>query len=186
MKKYDIIYADPPWQFRGYTQKGGKRGYTNNVREYYPTMSLEDLKNLDVPSICSKDSLIFLWATSPNLDQAIQLMQAWKFNLMTVGFVWDKQQVNPGHYTMSQCELCLIGKRGRIPQPRGARNVRQFISERRTTHSTKPDEVRQRIEAMFPSQAKIELFARKKTTGWDVWGNEVTSDVVIGEINHDR
>jgi N6-adenosine-specific RNA methylase IME4 len=180
-KTYDIIYADPPWQFRGYTQKGDKSPYNSSADSYYPTMSLDLLKRFDVPSIAKKDSLLFLWATSPHLPEAIELMATWKFPFMTVGFVWDKKATNPGYYTLSQCELCLIGKRGRIPQPRGARNVRQFISERRTTHSTKPDEVRHRIEEMFPSQDKVELFARKRSTGWDVWGNEVSSDLVIGE-----
>jgi len=78
-----------------------------------------------------------------------------------------------GSYTMSECEICLIGKKGKIPQPRGARNIRQFLSEKKTRHSAKPVEIRNRIEQMFPTQDKIELFARNKTDGWDVWGNEV-------------
>tara|TARA_B100000315_G_C14055760_1_gene353960 strand:- start:130 stop:462 length:333 start_codon:yes stop_codon:yes gene_type:complete len=100
-------------------------------------------------------------------------MKAWGFNWATVAFAWDKQKVNPGWYTMSQVELCLVGKIGRIPQPRGARNVRQFISELRTAHSAKPNHVRTMIEWMFPTQRKIELFARSEQPGWDVWGNEV-------------
>lgn len=181
--KYAIIYADPPWEYSGFTQKGGRSSYTNGARSYYPTMSLERLKALQVRTLTEKDCLLFLWSTSAHLQEAMELMKSWKFNYMTVGFVWDKQAVNPGYYTLAQCELCLIGKRGRIPRPRGARNVRQFISEHRTTHSTKPDEVRRRIENMFPQQRKLELFARKKTEGWDVWGNEVTSDIEIGEDN---
>jgi N6-adenosine-specific RNA methylase IME4 len=73
----------------------------------------------------------------------------------------------------------LIGKRGKIPQPRGARNIRQFVSEMRGEHSAKPEEVRTRIEQMFPTQRKLELFARKPSPGWDVWGNEVESNVLI-------
>lgn len=80
---------------------------------------------------------------------------------------------------MSQCELCLIGKRGRIPTPRGARNVRQFVSSMRGRHSQKPDEVRRRIEEMFPTQRKLEMFARVAALGWDVWGNEVESSIQI-------
>ena len=71
----------------------------------------------------------------------------------------------------------MVFKRGRIPQPRGARNIRQFISEKRTKHSKKPNEVRHRIEQMFPTQRKIELFAREFADGWDVWGLDVI-DVV--------
>ena len=74
---------------------------------------------------------------------------------------------------MSQCELCLVFKRGKIPQPRGARNIRQLVQMKRTRHSEKPDVVRKRIEEMFPHQCKIELFARKQTQGWDAWGLEV-------------
>ena len=85
-------------------------------------------------------------------------------------FVWDKQRVNPGFYTLSQCELCLVFKHGRIPAPRGARNVRQLVSEKRSAHSQKPDEVRRRIEAMFPYARRIELFARERAEGWTPWG----------------
>lgn len=123
---------------------------------------------------------MFMWATSPHLDQAIELMKSWGFQWATVGFVWDKQRVNPGFYTMSQVELCLIGKRGKIPRPRGARNIRQFVSEMRGDHSAKPAEVRKRIELMFPQQTKLEMFARQSAPGWDAWGDEVQSTVTIG------
>ena len=113
-----------------------------------------------------------MWATNPHLDQAIDLGKRWGFAWATVAFVWDKQRVNPGFYTMSQCELCLVFKHGRIPAPRGARNVRQLVSEKRAGHSRKPDEVRRRIEAMFPSARKIELFAREHIAKWAAWGLE--------------
>ena len=133
--------------------------------------------------MCDEDCLLFMWATSPHLDQAIELLKAWGFSWATVGFVWDKQKVNPGFYTMSQVELCLIGKRGKIPKPRGARNIRQLVSEMRGKHSAKPAEVRKRIEEMFPEQNKIELFAREAPEGWDVHGNEVESDIVLEQAN---
>jgi N6-adenosine-specific RNA methylase IME4 len=97
--------------------------------------------------------------------------------------VWDKQKVNPGFYTMSQVELCLIGKRGKIPKPRGARNIRQMVSVMRQKHSAKPEEVRKRIEEMFPEQTKLEMFAREAPEGWDVHGNEIEADVFLGEEN---
>jgi N6-adenosine-specific RNA methylase IME4 len=106
-------------------------------------------------------------------------MTAWGFKYKTVAFVWEKQKTNPGNYTMSQCELCLVGKRGKIPGPRGTRNERQFISEMRTRHSTKPTEIRNRIVRMFPTQRKIELFARNTSEGWDVWGNEVETNLEL-------
>lgn len=169
---YDIIYADPPWDYKGQLQHNGPGGRDSGGAErHYPTIKLDDLKRLRVSDIAASDSLLFMWATNPHLDQAIELGKAWGFAWGTVAFVWDKQRVNPGFYTMSQCELCLVFKRGRIPRPRGARNVRQFVSEERRAHSTKPDEVRLRIHAMFPDKSKIELFARTDAGhDWAVWG----------------
>jgi N6-adenosine-specific RNA methylase IME4 len=111
-----------------------------------------------------------MWATSPHLAQAIELGEAWGFQYRTVGFVWDKMNHNPGQYTLSNTELCLIFKRGKIPQPRGARNVQQLIRAPRGKHSEKPAEVLEAINRMFPTQDKIELFARRSAKGWTVWG----------------
>jgi N6-adenosine-specific RNA methylase IME4 len=177
---YEIIYCDPPWDYKGQVQHTGRGGPTSGgAKNHYGTLTLSELKQLNIGEHCAPDCLLFLWSTSPHLDQAIDLMKSWGFQWATLGFAWDKQKVNPGFYTMSQVELCLIGKRGKIPQPRGARNVRQFLSEKRGEHSTKPVEVRSRIEQMFPTQRKLELFAREKAPGWDVWGDEVQSDIEI-------
>ena len=179
-QKYQIIYADPPWDYKGQKQHTGKGGKdSGGAVIHYPCMKLKDLKKLDIQALCDDDCLLFMWSSSPHLDQAIELMKAWGFAWATVGFVWDKQKVNPGFYTMSQVELCLIGKRGKIPKPRGARNIRQLVSEMRRKHSQKPNEVRKRIEQMFPTQNKIELFARETVDGWDCFGNEVDSDIQI-------
>lgn len=139
---------------------------------HYPLMRDEDISALPVARCAADDSLLFLWATSPELPAALKAGEAWGFRYITVGFVWDKHLPVVGNYTMSQCELCLVFRRGRIPQPRGARNIRQFLSEKRTGHSAKPQEIRRRIEAMFPTQRKLELFARAPAEGWTVWGNE--------------
>jgi len=178
--KYSVVYCDPPWDYKGQVQHAKKgEPTTGGAVSHYGTMTLKELKGLDVLEHCEPDCLLFMWATSPHLDQAIELLKAWGFQWATVGFVWDKQKVNPGFYTMSQVEICLIGKRGKIPQPRGARNIRQFVSKMRGEHSYKPDEVRERIEQMFPTQKKLEMFARKTFSGWDSWGDEVQSTVVI-------
>ena len=168
---YEVVYADPPWDYKGQLQHAGPGSAdTGGAIRHYPTIALAGLKRLEVASIAADDSLLFLWSTSPHLDQAIKLGKAWGFEWATVAFVWDKVRVNPGHYTLSQCELCLVFKRGRIPSPRGARNVRQLVRSRRGPHSAKPSEVRERIEAMFPRQRRIELFARTEAPGWDSWG----------------
>lgn len=114
-----------------------------------------------------------MWVTNPHLAQGIQLGQAWGFEYRTVAFVWDKMNHNPGQYTLSNCELCLLFKKGKIPTPRGARNIQQLVRVQRGEHSVKPNEVRDNIVKMFPTQNKIELFARQKPIGWDVWGLDV-------------
>jgi len=179
-KKFKVILADPPWAYRqkqiNFQSYDKGKKYINGVEEHYQTMTNEDIKNLNVQSLADDDCLLFLWATSPNLDVAIEVGKAWGFEFKTIAFVWDKQRTNYGFYTLSQCEVCLVFKKGRIPK-KAVNNVRQFISEKLGKHSAKPLEVRKRIESMFPDHNKIELFAREKTEGWDVWGNEVESDI---------
>ena len=182
MKKYQIIYADPPWQYKSKECLAKKSILNGKLNFHYPTMSLNQIKELPIKNITDDDCLLFLWVVSPMLDDCIEVLKAWGFKYSTVGFVWYKEKTNPGSYTMSECEICLIGKKGKIPTPRGGRNIRQFIREKKTKHSSKPTEIRQRIEEMFPLQKKVELFAREKGEGWDVWGNEVESDLdLIGK-----
>jgi hypothetical protein len=186
MGKFSVVYADPPWDYKGQKQHAGKGTTdTGGAEKHYPTMKLADLKRLDVASVCEDDCVLFMWTSSPHFDQAIELLKAWGFAWATVAFVWNKVRVNPGFYTMSQVEICVVGKRGKIPQPRGARNVRQYLKKERTAHSEKPMIVMQRINRMFPLQQKLEMFARPLPDGvvrdptWSVWGNEVKSDVQI-------
>lgn len=175
--RFAILYADPPWDYKGQLQHTGKGGRdSGGAIRHYPTATVAQMCAWNVAQIAAENALLFMWSSSPHLDQAIELGKAWGFSWATVAFVWDKQKVNPGFYTMSQCELCLVFKRGKIPAPRGSRNVRQFVSEMRGRHSAKPDEVRRRIAAMFPRQKKIELFARQKTPGWTAWGFDVSPE----------
>lgn len=176
VKKYDIIYADPPWQYKSKECLAKKSILNGKMNYHYHTMGLETLKALDIKRLCAKDCLLFLWVVSPMLDDCINLLKSWGFKYATIGFVWNKGNPNPGNYTLSQCEICLIGKRGQIPKPRGARNIRQYYEEKKSRHSSKPDEIRKRVDAMFPCQNKIELFARQYAEGWDCWGNEAPED----------
>ena len=187
-KKYSIIYVDPPWDYKGQLQHTiPNGGNTGGAITHYPTITVKEMSTWRIGDrLADSDCLLFMWTSSPHLDQAIELGIAWGFKYTTVAFVWNKMRVNPGYYTMSECELCLVFKKGKIPQPRGARNVRQLVNEKRNRHSKKPIEVRKRIEQMFPTQEKIELFAREATKGWAVWGNEVESDIeleTIGELD---
>jgi len=186
-KKYDIIYADPPWDYGGKMQfdKSGRKDvnidWQNNIfisaaNFKYPTLKTSELKKIPIYEIAKDDSLLFMWVTNPHLAQGIELGQSWGFEYRTVAFVWDKMNHNPGQYTMSYCELCLLFKRGRIPTPRGSRNEKQLIRKPRSEHSEKPMEVLKAIERMFPTQERIELFARHKPEKWDVWGLDVQEE----------
>ena len=180
MKKYSVIYADPPWLYKCGKNHLAKKSMINGKDDIqYDSMAINDMKQLKVNDIAGDDCLIFMWVTSPFLEIGINLLCDWGFKYSTVAFIWNKQKTNPGSYTLSECELCIVAKKGKIPRPRGSRKERQFLNKMRTIHSEKPDEIRNRIERMFPEQNKIELFARNKTDGWDVWGNEVDSDITL-------
>lgn len=192
-QKFDIIYADPPWDYRGRKQFGfaGDVGVdSGGAIRHYPTLTVSELSQLPIVTIAEKDCLLYLWTTGPMVVDAIKVLEAWGFQFATVAFVWNKVRTNPGYYTLSQAEFVFVGKRGRIPQPRGLRNVFQWftsyeetqlaetevLEELRTKHSRKPAEIRRRIEQMHPHQKKIELFARETVPGWKSWGNEVLYD----------
>jgi len=186
-KKYEIIYADPPWDYGGKLQFDkssttkekidfSKNIFISSAEFKYPTLKTSELKKLHLQSICADDCLLFMWVTNPHLAQGIELGISWGFEYKTVAFVWNKMVHNPGKYTMSYCELCLVFKRGKIPSPRGARNIKQLVNSPRGAHSEKPGEIRSGIEQMFPTQKKIELFARARFTGWDIWGLDVFSE----------
>ncbi len=183
-QKYSVIYADPPWHYNGKLQfdKTSKRAseldpqqkiFISSASFKYPTVKTAQLKSMPVQEIAEDDCLLFMWTSNPHLAQAISLGEAWGFQYKTVAFVWDKMIHNPGQYTLSNCELCLLFKRGRIPKPRGARNIQQLVHSPRRKHSMKPDEIRDKIVEMFPTQKKIELFARAKVKGWSNWGLDV-------------
>jgi len=183
-KRYDVIYADPPWDYNGKLQFDksstdiehidlSKKIFISSAKFKYPTLKTNELMKLPVCEIAKDDCLLFMWTSNPHLAQAIELGRAWGFEYRTVAFVWDKMNHNPGQYTLSNCELCLVFKRGKIPAPRGARNVQQLVRSPRREHSEKPIEVMWNIEKMFPTQDKIELFARRVTKDWDNWGLDV-------------
>jgi N6-adenosine-specific RNA methylase IME4 len=189
-KKYDVIYADPPWDYGGKLQfdkssKGvndldpNKKIFVSSACFKYPTLKTSELKKLRINDITKDNCLLFMWTTNPHLKQAIDLGGAWGFEYRTVAFVWDKMNHNPGQYTLSNCELCLLFKKGKIPSPRGARNVQQLVRVPRGKHSEKPVEVLQGITKMFPTQDKIELFARGTNEGWDSWGLDVLKQVAL-------
>lgn len=178
---YKIIYADPPWSY-----KDKMKGHSFSLDHEYETQSKNWISELNVGGVVDKNSVLFLWAVSPQLPEALEVMKAWGFKYVTVAFCWSKHTKNGikvknlGRWTMGNVELCLLGRKGK-PQ-RIAKNVGQLVEAERTIHSRKPDEVRKRIVELMGDIPRIELFAREKTDGWDVWGNEVISDIqLIGQ-----
>lgn len=171
-QKYSVFYADPPWYYRERLQHG-KRKSSDGAACHYPTVPVEELAKIDIPGISKKNAVMFMWVGSPLLEDAMYLLKEWGFTYKTIAFVWDKGLINPGYYTLSRCEMCIVGTKGKIPSPRGSRKERQFYSQRREGHSEKPIEFRKRIERMFPYHKKLELFSRSLVYGWDVFGYDV-------------
>lgn len=179
-KKYQIIYADPPWSYKVWPKD---TGLGRSAESHYKTMDKKDIQNLPIQKLCANNCVLFLWVTAPCLEEGLELIKKWGFTYKTKGFCWVKKNkksdsdfVGMGYYTRANSEDCLIATRGRI-LPRVSRSVRQIINERIMEHSKKPDEARKRIIQLFGDIPRIELFARQKTEGWDVWGNEVESDI---------
>tara|TARA_R100001015_G_C4630996_1_gene193127 strand:+ start:219 stop:803 length:585 start_codon:yes stop_codon:yes gene_type:complete len=185
-KKYNIIYADPPWSYKVWTAKGGHK----SASAHYNVMDIEDIKSLPVHKIADKDCVLFIWVTFPNLVEGIDTLQSWGFTYKTCGFVWVKTNRNYsinqtsflptdsldtfmglGYWTRANSELCLIGTKGKIRRENNS--VHQIIYDPLREHSRKPDCTREKIVKLMGDKPRIELFARRETKGWDVWGNEV-------------
>lgn len=180
MKKYNIIYADPPWKYQQKNLQGA-------AEKHYSTMNMEELCALPVEQLSDKDCVLFLWATFPMLAEALQLIKAWGFKYKTVAFVWLKQNKKSptwffglGFWTRGNAEICLLAVRGK-PKRKSA-GVHQFIISPIEKHSKKPDETRDRIVELMGDVPRIELFARQHTSGWDVWGNEAPNSVELPEM----
>lgn len=182
MKKYSIIYADPPWRYRVYSDKGKKR----TAESHYPTMSTEEICSLPVSEIAARDCVLFLWTTVPCLQESFSVIRAWGFSYKTVAFVWIKRNRKRdslfwgmGHWTRANAEICILATKGHPKRISAA--VHQVIMTPIEEHSKKPDEARKRIVELMGELPRIELFARQSNDGWDVWGNEVTCDILLGD-----
>lgn len=179
-KKYSVIYADPPW---GYRNKG-TRGAAS---KHYETMSLKDIQALPVADLAGEDCVLFLWATFPMLQEALDTIRAWGFQYKTIGFVWVKLNKladtlfwGLGNWTRSNVEICLLAVKGH-PE-RVSAHVHSVIASRIQGHSRKPKEARERIVDLLGDIPRIELFAREQVPGWDAWGDELEGGAKIDSI----
>lgn len=187
--KYKIIYADPPWSY--YNDSTAKPNCTTvrgMRRPPYEVMSSNDIMDLPIDRISDKNAILFIWTTDWHLVKCLRVIQAWGFTYKTIGFAWQKLSKKGipisfcGAYTSkSGIELCLLATKGIDAHKLVVKhNVKALVQSQRRKHSQKPDEVKERIVEMLGDLPRIELFARQETKGWDVWGNEVECDVILG------
>ena len=178
---YNIIYADPPWKYKCWSGKGKEKKSAEN---HYPTMNIEDIYNLPVQDIAADDCVLFIWVTYPLLQEGLETIKQWGFKYKTCGFSWVKMNkikdspfVGLGYWTRANNEICLLATKGK-PQ-RQSKSVQQIVMEKISRHSEKPACVKDRIVELCGDLPRIELFARQATEGWDVFGNEVSSDISL-------
>lgn len=180
---YQLIYADPPWQYRDQAN-AGNRGACHK----YPVMTLDAIKALPIDEIAAPDCLLAMWWVPPQPAEALAVVTAWGFTLKTMqGFTWHKTTKNGldhfgmGNWTRANAECCLFAVRGK--PKRVCASVRSLIVATVGRHSAKPDDARQRLVQLLGDVPRVELFARVQSPGWDVWGNEVESSIQMPAAN---
>ena len=172
-KKYNIIYADPPWSYKDKALSGNRGACCK-----YPVMSIEDICKLPVKDIAGEDCILFMWVTMPKLNECFKVMEAWGFEYKTSAFTWVKKNkktsslfMGMGGWTRANAEICLLATKGK--PKRNSASVHSVILSSIEEHSKKPNEARERIVQLCGDIPRIELFARQYADGWDCWGNEV-------------
>lgn len=180
MKKYDVILADPPWDFRVWDKDTGSG---RSASAHYPTMSINDICALPVRKLMKPDCALFLWAVWPSIfDNIPKLLSVWGFAYKTLAWIWVKSKKNGegfttgmGYYSRANSEPCLLAVRGSMPV--AAHDVLAVIHSPRRAHSQKPDEQYEKIERLYPNMKYLELFARQRRVGWDAWGAECEGSI---------
>ena len=174
MGKYQVIYADPPWAYR--VRCKSRRLKLEEIQ--HPNMRIEEIADLPVKELADENCALFLWVTFPLLREIWKIIDAWGFTYKSVAFVWIKQNKKAdslfwgmGYWTRANAEICILATKG--SPKRYSKRVHQVIVSHIEEHSKKPEEARKRIEQLMGDVPRIELFARRETPGWDVWGNEV-------------
>lgn len=173
---FGVIYCDPPWRHDFFKSK------SRSTENHYPTMTTPEICALQVPS--SENCVLFMWATAPKLTDAMQVIEAWGFAYRTHA-IWDKLKIGLGYWFRGQHELLMVSTRGHKPPPPEGQRISSVIRSPRSSHSSKPDQVRDWIAKWYPNERKLEMFARPYTemwpkhVGWETWGNELTNDVEI-------
>ncbi len=163
--KYDIIVIDPPWEF----SSNSKARPGRNAMRHYPCLTDAELSALHIPA--EKHALMFMWTTAPMIARSLPVMHSWGFKYVSQ-LVWIKSRIGTGFWARNRHEVCVIGKRGKFPCPKPAPFADSVINAPTREHSRKPEELQDRIDAVWPDASKIEMFARQARPGWASWGNE--------------
>ena len=175
--KFDVVLADPPWEFRVWSKKGSGR----TASSHYPVMTTASLAHLPIQSVAEKNCALFLWAVWPNLPAALYIIQSWGFVYRTVAWVWAKTttdrkkwHMGMGYYSRANTEIALLAVKGRMPVVH--RDVLALIVSPVGQHSAKPDIQYEKIERLYPGRKCLELFACKARSGWSGLGNELDGE----------
>lgn len=177
-KKYEVIYADPPWVYQDKSKSHG-----GGAESHYICTPTEELGKLSLPA--ADDSVLLMWCTYPQLEEGLKLMKLWGFKFKTVAFTWVKINkdgsiyMGMGRHTRANAEICLLGVRGKgVPRKNAGIYNTQLCW--RGKHSEKPCQFADDIVKLYGTDtSRLEMFAREKRLGWDVWGNEVESDITL-------
>ncbi len=163
--QFNVILADPPWQYQF------SETYSRSIPAHYPDMDLKAICDLKRKLPIAKNAILFLWATSPKLEEAFEVIESWGFEYKT-SLVWVKDKIGMGYYCRGQHELLLIATKGDFPIPLPKNRFASVINAPRTKHSEKPKVVYEMVEKMYPNKKYLELFARNKRKNWEGWGLE--------------
>jgi N6-adenosine-specific RNA methylase IME4 len=184
VKKYQIIYADPPWSYNLFSGVGQEKKKSRTASSHYEVMRFVEICDLPIKNLADDNCVLFMWATYPMLPEAIHLIRQWGFAYKTVAFTWVKKNKlsdswfwGMGTWTRANPEICILATKGN--PGRVSKSVHSVLDDRIREHSRKPDTAKDRIVQLMGDLPRIELFARQKTDGWDVWGNEVKSDIAF-------
>ncbi len=164
-ERFSVVYADPPWTYDFCSDDA------DAIENHYPPMTLDAICALPVQEIAARDCVLFLWATSPKLKEAMRVIDAWGFTYKTCS-VWVKDWISMGYYFRQRHELLLVATRGEPPTPMPSDRPDSVQESPKREHSRKPDCYYDLIEAMYPGASKVELFCRHPREEWSCWGNE--------------
>ena len=180
MKKYEVIYADPPWKYKDKSKSHG-----GGAESHYPCMSINEICELPIGELAEENSVLLMWTTFPQLQEAFKVIESWGFTYKTGAFTWVKTNkdgsiyMGMGRHSRANAEICLLATKGK-GVPRNSASVKSAQLHERLRHSQKPQLFRDLILELYGDVPRVELFARQATPGWDVWGNEVESDITLG------